>query len=129
MKFFFKKKKSSDTNINAYENFKSNQIKEINELDNVIKSLKYKKIIMLKETDNDNKNYNDYLMLQNENKNLLKKYENIIDLYICKICFENKPDICLIPCGHIFCKNCLDNSDECYMCRKHILKKQQMFLN
>lgn len=44
----------------------------------------------------------------------------------CTICIDNTIDICLIPCGHCFCKECIDKSNEnrafmttkCPMCRQ-----------
>lgn len=45
----------------------------------------------------------------------------------CKICFENKIDVCLIPCGHAFCKKCI-TSDKCYICNQIIEKKQILFI-
>ena len=64
---------------------------------------------------------NKLIMLNNK----LKKKDNLS----CPICFENKINITLIPCGHCFCSNCIQSSSNCYFCRKQIQSKHKIFLN
>lgn len=47
---------------------------------------------------------------------------------ICKICFDKKVEIAIIPCGHTFCENCIFNSKSCPMCRSDIKSKLKIFL-
>ena len=45
---------------------------------------------------------------------------------ICPICFENEVNICLNPCGHTICSNCISKNRnllvnlKCYSCRSEI---------
>lgn len=64
---------------------------------------------------------NKLIMLNNK----LKKKDNVS----CPICFEKKINTALIPCGHCFCSDCINQSLQCYFCRKQIQTKQKIFLN
>jgi len=48
---------------------------------------------------------------------------------VCSICCENKIDTALIPCGHLFCNNCVKGASNCFFCRKNISQQQKIFLN
>jgi hypothetical protein len=42
----------------------------------------------------------------------------------CCICMNDKITIdnySALSCGHAFCKNCMENTDRCYLCRKKIV--------
>jgi len=45
----------------------------------------------------------------------------------CKICYQNKVNITLIPCGHVFCSSCITNQNLCPYCRRDIQNKQPLF--
>ena len=43
---------------------------------------------------------------------------------LCVICLENKPDTCLIPCGHFnYCQICESKISSCSICREPKTKK------
>ena len=50
------------------------------------------------------------------------------DALECSICLENKKNTALIPCGHVFCENCLRNTTICYNCRLPIEKTHKIYL-
>ena len=64
------------------------------------------------------------------NMNMEKKIEMLCNKLYCGICNENEKDIALVPCGHVFCASCLDNTfyAECPVCRRAITSKLSIFL-
>lgn len=56
----------------------------------------------------------------------------------CTICYERKPTHCLVPCGHIFCDECIRKTDNeinynlttynCMTCRQRVEKKIKVYL-
>ena len=57
--------------------------------------------------------------------------EQYKEAFRCKICYMNKINITLIPCGHLFCSECdkKRTKDECPICRKKVKDTQAIFLN
>lgn len=47
----------------------------------------------------------------------------------CQICCDKSVSRILIPCGHLYCEQCIDNSFECYFCRKSIDKIQPIYFS
>ncbi len=46
----------------------------------------------------------------------------------CKICFELRIDVVLIPCGHVVvCESCSKSLDKCPVCRKGVNGVVKMF--
>ena len=44
----------------------------------------------------------------------------------CPICFQNSIQVCINPCGHCFCSDCINKNgskQECYICRSKIINK------
>ena len=71
------------------------------------------------------------LLYQNLKKNSIDlDYEknNLKDM-TCQICFDKPITRVLIPCGHLYCEQCIDNSYECFFCRKSISKIQPMYFS
>ena len=69
-----------------------------------------------------------------EYENKINEYKKIInnfeDKMLCKICFEEKLSICLLPCAHVItCKKCSLNLQHCPTCRKKINTKLNIYLN
>jgi len=58
----------------------------------------------------------------------IKKHGNIICALECSICMDNISDNILLPCGHLFCSNCLNQLKECPTCRIHILSKRRLYI-
>lgn len=45
----------------------------------------------------------------------------------CQICFENRLDIVLNPCGHMFCNKCFGDNKNCFNCRKEVTNIIKIF--
>jgi hypothetical protein len=63
------------------------------------------------------------LLFKNIINNIVTEKE--ISKNICPICFENEIDICITPCGHTTCNNCImSNSNfynnKCFTCRSPV---------
>jgi hypothetical protein len=70
------------------------------------------------------------LKLQLEDKNKI-----INDLTIkndetnkCSICLDNTISHCCVPCGHTYCSDCINESNNCYICRGIIHNKIKIYL-
>ena len=46
----------------------------------------------------------------------------------CSICFNNSISHCCSPCGHTYCHNCINKTNNCYICRGIICNKIKLFL-
>jgi hypothetical protein len=46
----------------------------------------------------------------------------------CTICFNNTISHCCNPCGHTYCSDCIDKTDNCYICRSIIHNKIKLYL-
>ncbi|EFC47341.1 predicted protein [Naegleria gruberi] len=51
------------------------------------------------------------------------------ELFECIICMDNKVDHVSVPCGHLFCLDCISNQVNCPTCRGKIESKVKIFLN
>ena len=70
------------------------------------------------------------LLYQNLKKNSMDldyKKDNYKDM-TCQICFDKTISRVLIPCGHMYCEQCI-NDYKCYFCRKSIDKIQPIFFS
>ncbi|AUF82502.1 RING-finger domain-containing protein [Tetraselmis virus 1] len=67
-------------------------------------------------------------------EDLQKKYEEsqeqLEQELNCSICYVNKKDHAIIPCGHVFCESCIKRSGNtwCPSCRKIIQRSIKLFL-
>lgn len=48
---------------------------------------------------------------------------------MCSVCVTNIIDICINPCGHVFCNSCADKMNRCGMCRGRIITKIKIYLD
>ena len=55
--------------------------------------------------------------------------KKIADNYLCQICFTNKINVCLTPCGHTYCGDCSTKMKDCATCRSKITTKVKMFID
>lgn len=62
-------------------------------------------------------------------KLLIKASPEENKINICNICATNKINICINPCGHVFCKSCTDKMNNCGMCRGAIATKIKVYLD
>ena len=46
----------------------------------------------------------------------------------CSICIDNIIYYCCVPCGHTYCNDCIDKTNNCYICRGIIRNKIKLFL-
>ena len=103
---------------------KSQKLKEIELLNYSITNLQSQIIILRKMIEDQGS------ILENEKQQLIKSIKHDInpDL-LCPICFENRVNLVVTPCGHTFCAECLDNSPSCFICRTIIQDKFKIFFN
>ena len=57
---------------------------------------------------------------------LLKQQEKEEEM-LCKICYQQKNGVALIPCGHLFCKDCAQTLTKCPLDTQPISKKVTIF--
>ena len=111
---------------------KNKQIKEINSLNYGIETLKNNYIIEKKKIDElllIKTNINKYLEL-NEEKYREEVEKKVNPNYLCNICFENRCNIVLNPCGHMYCQNCFNKENKiCHMCRKPVKDIIKIYIN
>ena len=46
----------------------------------------------------------------------------------CSICLDNTISYCCSPCGHTYCNDCINKTNNCYICRGIIRNKIKLFL-
>lgn len=91
---------------------------EINTLKNTIEILEYNKIIKKKELTDTCNQKNKFI----ENIELeMKKHLNY-----CQICFDNKINTVIVPCGHTYCDKCIQSTKICFFCRGEIKHLQNI---
>lgn len=125
-------KLDSNTEKKIYGVMKNKHIKEINHLNFAIESLKSNYAIEKKKLDELLNIKNDLTLFLRENEsnyiNNIKKQINP-DL-LCNICYENRMNLVLNPCGHIFCDKCFKDTDKtCYICRKCVTNSIKVYIN
>ena len=92
-----------------------------------------KKLLYINE--NQNKIINDLETLHYSPK-LLEIRNNIInelkkeleEKNKCSICFNNTISYCCNPCGHTYCNDCINKTNNCYICRGIIRNKIKLYL-
>jgi WD40 repeat protein len=61
---------------------------------------------------------------QRNNNTVFNKINKYVKRFTCSICLENEINLLLNPCGHPYCKNCIDKwlnkNASCPLCRKKI---------
>ena len=108
---------SQSTNISKVLSLvKKRKINYINELSKSIEILKYNQLIEFKKLDE----LNCYIT---------HRETELKNRYNCKICFDSHISTVLIPCGHMYCSNCVENITNCYYCRQQIEKKQKLYFS
>jgi len=55
--------------------------------------------------------------------------ETATEKVLCKICFLNELDTICHPCGHIFCSECVINTNFCFLCREPVHFKMPLFFS
>ena len=59
----------------------------------------------------------------------LEKYQNRLELFTCKICFEKRIGVLFLPCHHFSsCEDCSKLLQDCPMCRTRIASKNKVYL-
>ena len=73
------------------------------------------------------------LTLINKNKDInilkiqLEKKFNNDEINKCSICLDNTISHCCVPCGHIYCYDCIKKTNNCYICRSIIRNKIKLY--
>lgn len=58
-----------------------------------------------------------------------EKLRRLQEEKLCKICMAKDVSVVFIPCGHLVaCKECAQLLNECPLCRKDIMKIQEIFM-
>jgi hypothetical protein len=114
---------------------KEKRIKKIETLNTTIENLKlFKNELECKNTELQNENtilldnLNNFKSDSEEVINKIKKYGKLLNTLECPICMDNICDNVLLPCGHLFCSNCLNQFTQCPTCRIHILSKRKLYI-
>ncbi len=94
--------------ISINNNFINNLKKDLDNKNNIIDQ---QKLLLV----NKNKDIND---LKNKNDEINK----------CTICLNNTISHCCIPCGHTYCSHCINESNNCYICRGNIHNNIRIYL-
>jgi hypothetical protein len=104
-----------------YGILKNKHIKEINNLNFAIKNINNTYLIEMKKLDELLKIKNNigiYLKI-NEKKYLEELKKQVNPDFLCNICYENRCNLVLNPCGHMFCDKCYTCKEKsCYICRR-----------
>ena len=99
---------------------KNKHIKELNNINFAIENVKNTYLIEKKKLDELLKiknNLGTYLK-SNEDKFKDDIKKQINPDFLCNICYENRCNIVLNPCGHLFCDKCYTNNEKlCFICR------------
>ena len=66
----------------------------------------------------------DELIRINEAKSIIDKNTALE----CQICMDKRISICLVPCGHCFCGDCIKNEYRCHICNQETFIKQQLYI-
>ena len=109
--------------IKQYKNLLTvidNQNKIIEEKDKIIEEFE-KPYYSRKMIKTRNKIIND-LKIELEEKNKIINESNK-----CTICFNNTISHCCNPCGHTYCSDCIDKTNNCYICRAIIHNNIKLF--
>jgi hypothetical protein len=123
------KKMDSNTKNKLFGILKNDQLKQIEHINYAIQTIKTNYSIERKNID---KLYaikeNIHKYLENAKKQYLDKLEKDVNPELqCQICYENRLDIVLNPCGHMFCHNCFKDSSNCFVCRKDVTNIIKVF--
>jgi hypothetical protein len=100
---------------------KNKQIKELNNINFAIENIKNTALIEKKKLDElleIKKNIGAYLK-SHETKYIKELTKKVNPDFLCNICYENRCNLVLNPCGHIFCDKCYTSNEKlCYICRE-----------
>lgn len=63
------------------------------------------------------------------NAKLQSRVEELYLKTLCTICFHSEKNCALVPCGHLFCKTCMQQTmrAQCPICRKDITDRLEVF--
>ena len=104
------------------ESIKQSKLKELELLDYSIRNLQNQYLVMNKLLTESSNSFE-----QNKQNYIESIKREINPELLCQICYENRVDTFLTPCGHTWCIKCIENTDKCYTCRKYIEKKKKIF--
>lgn len=100
---------------------KNKHIKELNNINFALENVKNTYLIEKKKLDEllKIKSNIGVFLKSNENKYKDDIKKQINPDFLCNICYENRCNLVLNPCGHLFCDKCYTTSEKlCFICRK-----------
>lgn len=105
------------------DSIKMRKLKEIELLNFSINNLSIQNTIIDKMITDKNQ------MLETTKRNYIESLNrNINPDLLCQICFENRINLILTPCGHTFCDNCFkSNNSVCFNCRKSVENRYKIY--
>ena len=112
------------------KNLRKKHVNEIESLIYAIDNLKTNHIYESKKLEDLNKKKDNLdSFLEDVKSEFIDKQNNDSNL-VCPICLDNYVNVVLIPCGHLVCKNCLNDisKSECFKCRNYIRFTNDIFI-
>ena len=131
VEFFENKIKNMDnkTKDKLFGILKNDQLKELEYINYAIQTVKTNYSIERKNIDKlfaIKENIHKYL--ENSKKQYLENLKKEVNPELqCQICYENRLDIVLNPCGHMFCHKCFKDNSKCFVCRKDVTNVIKVF--
>jgi hypothetical protein len=75
------------------------------------------------------KKITDFLDIYKKTIDSCDTHKTKLSKYNCTICYDNEVKMCLLPCGHTFCKSCTEKvSTRCFTCNGNVTGKTRIFL-
>ena len=72
---------------------------------------------------------NDFISIYKRTLTSFECDKKIFNKYRCTICYENEVNVCLVPCGHTFCKGCSEKAiKKCFACSAEITSRSTIYL-
>ena len=105
------------------KNIKSDYLNEIQALIYSIDNLTTQLLMLRKQKEEC------YKKMEQERTNYIEKIKREINPdFLCNICFDNRVDLVLVPCGHTICSKCY-RSPNCFVCRNPVQKPYKIFFS
>ena len=72
---------------------------------------------------------NDCIGLYKRTLSSFETDKKIFNKYKCTICYEKEVSMCMIPCGHTFCKDCSEKATKkCFACNGEVTSRTNIYL-
>ena len=72
---------------------------------------------------------NDYINVYKDSIKTVDIDKELCNKYNCTICYENEVNVCFVPCGHTFCRECGKRANQkCFICKGVVTETKRIFL-